>query len=102
MQIYECFAISYLCSKHGPIGERLICRTVSLRVKVGLQMKPLIILLLRCIGLIFPGIGKMTMVHLYAEHNLSTHGKKYRLIFSLNFEKHSEKYRLIFGEIFIL
>ena len=42
------------------------------------------------------------ILHLYVEHNLSTHGKKYRLILSLNFEKHSEKYRLIYGEILVV
>ena len=100
MQIYKCFAISYLCSKHGPIGERLICplrekndftdetlnhsSTALYRFNLSRQWK------------------NDDSSHLYAEHNLSTHGKKYRLIFSLNFEKHSEKYRLIFGEIFIV
>ena len=42
------------------------------------------------------------ILRLYVEHNLSTYGKKYRLILSCNFERHSEKYRLVFGEILVV
>ena len=34
-------------------------------------------------------------------HILSTHGKNYRCVFSLNLEKDFRKYGLIFGEIFV-
>ena len=59
------FVFRYLQSKHESIGERLIFRLASLRVKTTSQMKSPIILLLRWLGLIFPGRGEMIPFRIY-------------------------------------
>jgi len=59
------FVFRYLQSKHESIGERLIFRLASLRVKTTSQMKSPIILLLRWLGLIFPGKGEMIPFRIY-------------------------------------